>query len=128
MSTIKQLVAERRSREGLPSSGSGVCTGVYEIGNDKRVVARVRLATDMEVTAYVPRDAVAPAVGDTVLLRDERGADQPPVRHGVVLDGPAIRQSVVADQPPPRHFVADQRPPRYLIADQPPARSIVADR
>jgi len=127
MSTIKQLVAERRNREGFPSSGSGVCTGVYEIGNDKRVVARVRLATDFEVTAYVSRGAVAPAVGDTVVLRDERGADRPPVRHGVG-DGPAVRQSVVADPGAPRFFVADQQPPRCLIADQPPARSVVADR
>ncbi len=90
MTTIQQLTEERRS-----SKETAVCTGVFEIGD--RTVARVRLASGSEITAYIPRGVKAPEIADTVEIEPYRGTKD---HH------PARTNLLGADQKPPRVVVA----------------------
>jgi len=98
MSTINQLVRKGRkkvqSKKTTPALEScpqkrGVCVRVYTVTPKKpnsalRKVARVRLTTGKEVTAYIP------AIGHNFeehsinLLRGGRGKDLPGVRYHIV--------------------------------------------
>ena len=98
MPTIQQLV--RKGRQSKPSKGKtpalkgapqrrGVCTRVYTNTPKKpnsalRKVARVRLTSGMEVTAYIPGEGHNLQEHSIVLVRGGRVSDLPGVRYKVV--------------------------------------------
>jgi len=96
--TINQLVRKGRSEEkekkrtlalqGAPQR-RGVCTRVYTTTPKKpnsalRKVARVRLTTGYEVTAYVPGEGHNLQEHHIVLVRGGRVKDLPGIRYTVV--------------------------------------------
>ncbi|MBT8351115.1 MAG: 30S ribosomal protein S12 [Deltaproteobacteria bacterium] len=98
MPTINQLVRKGRKRikkktntpalKGAPQK-RGVCTRVYTSTPKKpnsalRKVARVRLTTGMEVTAYIPGIGHNLQEHSVVLVRGGRVKDLPGVRYHVV--------------------------------------------
>ena len=108
MPTIQQLVRKGRqtkSRKGTTPAlmGSpqrrGVCTRVYTATPKKpnsalRKVARVRLTTGVEVTAYIPGEGHNLQEHSIVLVRGGRVKDLPGVRHKIVrgtLDSAGVR-------------------------------------
>ena len=98
MPTIQQLVRQGRrpkpKKERTPGlAGSpqrrGVCTRVYTVTPKKpnsalRKVARVRLTSGMEVTAYIPGEGHNLQEHSIVLVRGGRVKDLPGVRYKVV--------------------------------------------
>ena len=98
MPTIQQLV--RKGRESKPSKGKtpalkgapqrrGVCTRVYTTTPKKpnsalRKVARVRLTSGMEVTAYIPGEGHNLQEHSIVLVRGGRVKDLPGVRYHII--------------------------------------------
>ncbi|MFB6226843.1 MAG: 30S ribosomal protein S12 [bacterium] len=98
MPTINQLVRKGREQEKKKRStpaleGSpqrrGVCTRVYTATPKKpnsalRKVARVRLTTGYEVTAYVPGEGHNLQEHNIVLVRGGRVKDLPGIRYTVV--------------------------------------------
>ena len=98
MPTIQQLVRNSRKSKPLkdPSPAlnkcpqrRGVCTRVYTTTPKKpnsalRKVARVRLTTDFEVTAYIPGIGHNLQEHAIVLVRGGRVKDLPGVRYHVV--------------------------------------------
>ncbi|MFO8074957.1 MAG: 30S ribosomal protein S12 [Actinomycetota bacterium] len=108
MPTIQQLVRKgRRARtekattpalKGSPQR-RGVCTRVYTTTPKKpnsalRKVARVRLTSGIEVTAYIPGEGHNLQEHSIVLVRGGRVKDLPGVRYKVVraaLDAAAVR-------------------------------------
>jgi small subunit ribosomal protein S12 len=105
--TIQQLV--RKGRTSKPSKGKtpalkgapqrrGVCTRVYTTTPKKpnsalRKVARVRLTSGMEVTAYIPGEGHNLQEHSVVLIRGGRVKDLPGVRYHIlrgVLDTQGI--------------------------------------
>ena len=96
--TIQQLV--RKGRESKPDKGKtaalkgapqrrGVCTRVYTNTPKKpnsalRKVARVRLTSGMEITAYIPGEGHNLQEHSVVLVRGGRVKDLPGVRYKVV--------------------------------------------
>ena len=98
MPTIQQLVRKGRkskvSKEktsGLKGSPQrrGVCTRVYTVTPKKpnsalRKVARVRLTTGIEVTAYIPGIGHNLQEHSVVLVRGGRVKDLPGVRYHIV--------------------------------------------
>ena len=96
--TIQQLVrkgrAEKTSKTSTPAlKGSpqrrGVCTRVYTTTPKKpnsalRKVARVRLTSGMEVTAYIPGEGHNLQEHSIVLVRGGRVKDLPGVRYKIV--------------------------------------------
>ena len=98
MPTIQQLVRKGRSakrREGKTPAlrgapqRRGVCTRVYTHTPKKpnsalRKVARVRLSTGVEVTAYIPGEGHNLQEHSIVLVRGGRVRDLPGVRYKVV--------------------------------------------
>ena len=98
MPTIQQLVrkgrAEKTDKTSTPAlKGSpqrrGVCTRVYTTTPKKpnsalRKVARVRLTSGMEVTAYIPGEGHNLQEHSIVLVRGGRVKDLPGVRYHVV--------------------------------------------
>ena len=98
MPTIQQLV--RKGRESKPAKGKtpalkgapqrrGVCTRVYTTTPKKpnsalRKVARVRLTSGMEVTAYIPGEGHNLQEHSIVLVRGGRVKDLPGVRYHIV--------------------------------------------
>ncbi|MBI9077793.1 MAG: 30S ribosomal protein S12 [Desulfatibacillum sp.] len=98
MPTINQLVRHGRKRSvkksntpALKSSPQkrGVCTRVYTTTPKKpnsalRKVARVRLTTGMEVTAYIPGVGHNLQEHSVVLVRGGRVKDLPGVRYHIV--------------------------------------------
>lgn len=105
MPTINQLIRKGRKRKksksntpalkGAPQK-RGVCTRVYTSTPKKpnsalRKVARVRLTTGMEVTAYIPGVGHNLQEHSVVLVRGGRVKDLPGVRYHIVRD----RKSVV---------------------------------
>lgn len=98
MPTINQLVRKGRKREDKKKStpalqGSpqrrGVCKRVYTATPKKpnsalRKVARVRLTTGYEVTAYVPGEGHNLQEHNIVLVRGGRVKDLPGIRYTVV--------------------------------------------
>jgi small subunit ribosomal protein S12 len=98
MPTINQLVRKGRERlqkktntpalKGAPQK-RGVCTRVYTSTPKKpnsalRKVARVRLTTGMEVTAYIPGVGHNLQEHSVVLVRGGRVKDLPGVRYHIV--------------------------------------------
>ena len=98
MPTINQLVRKGRKRvekkkttpalNGAPQK-RGVCTRVYTSTPKKpnsalRKVARVRLTTGMEVTAYIPGIGHNLQEHSVVLVRGGRVKDLPGVRYHIV--------------------------------------------
>ena len=98
MPTIQQLVRQGRSSKFTKSKtpalkGSpqrrGVCTRVYTTTPKKpnsalRKVARVRLSSGIEVTAYIPGEGHNLQEHSIVLVRGGRVRDLPGVRYHVV--------------------------------------------
>ena len=98
MSTVNQLIrAPRReaaAKSKVPALGSspqkrGVCTRVYTTTPKKpnsalRKVARVRLSSDIEVTAYIPGEGHNLQEHSIVLVRGGRVKDLPGVRYKIV--------------------------------------------
>jgi len=98
MPTINQLVRQARSRVGLkpktPALKSspqrrGVCVRVYTTTPKKpnsalRKVARVRLTTGIEVTAYIPGIGHNLQEHSIVLVRGGRVKDLPGVRYHII--------------------------------------------
>jgi len=96
--TIQQLVRQGRKpkprKEKTPGlAGSpqrrGVCTRVYTITPKKpnsalRKVARVRLTSGIEVTAYIPGEGHNLQEHSIVLIRGGRVKDLPGVRYKVI--------------------------------------------
>ncbi|UCE18492.1 MAG: 30S ribosomal protein S12 [Gemmatimonadota bacterium] len=98
MPTIHQLI--RRGRKRIIKKGStpalmgspqrrGVCTRVYTTTPKKpnsalRKVARVRLTTGMEVTAYIPGEGHNLQEHSIVLIRGGRVKDLPGVRYHII--------------------------------------------
>ncbi len=108
MPTIQQLVRKGRqtkSKKGTTPAlmGSpqrrGVCTRVYTATPKKpnsalRKVARVRLTTGIEVTAYIPGEGHNLQEHSIVLVRGGRVKDLPGVRYKIVrgtLDTAGVR-------------------------------------
>ncbi|HSO62974.1 MAG TPA: 30S ribosomal protein S12 [Desulfobacterales bacterium] len=98
MPTINQLVSRARQRaqkktrtpalKGAPQK-RGVCTRVYTTTPKKpnsalRKVARVRLTTGVEVTAYIPGVGHNLQEHSVVLVRGGRVKDLPGVRYHIV--------------------------------------------
>jgi small subunit ribosomal protein S12 len=98
MPTINQLVRRARKRvkkktktpalKGAPQK-RGVCTRVYTTTPKKpnsalRKVARVRLTTGIEVTAYIPGIGHNLQEHSVVLVRGGRVKDLPGVRYHIV--------------------------------------------
>jgi len=98
MPTIEQLVRKGRSDKSAKTStpalkGSpqrrGVCTRVYTTTPKKpnsalRKVARVRLTSGMEVTAYIPGEGHNLQEHSIVLVRGGRVKDLPGVRYKII--------------------------------------------
>jgi len=98
MPTIQQLVRQKRKpktkKEKTPGLDGapqrrGVCTRVYTVTPKKpnsalRKVARVRLSSGMEVTAYIPGEGHNLQEHSIVLVRGGRVKDLPGVRYKVI--------------------------------------------
>lgn len=98
MATTNQLVRKPRERvkekSNMPALRAcpqkrGVCTRVYTTTPKKpnsalRKVARVRLTTGVEVTAYIPGEGHNLQEHSVVLIRGGRVKDLPGVRYHVV--------------------------------------------
>ncbi|MBC8365417.1 MAG: 30S ribosomal protein S12 [Actinobacteria bacterium] len=98
MPTIQQLVRKgrqsKRRKEATPALGGapqrrGVCTRVYTTTPKKpnsalRKVARVRLTTGVEITAYIPGEGHNLQEHSIVLVRGGRVKDLPGVRYKVI--------------------------------------------
>jgi small subunit ribosomal protein S12 len=113
MPTIQQLVREGRERprgktkspalRGSPQR-RGVCTRVYTTTPKKpnsalRKVARVRLTTGVEVTAYIPGIGHNLQEHSIVLVRGGRVKDLPGVRYKIIrgtLDTAGVRDRMKA--------------------------------
>ena len=108
MPTLSQLVRHGRRRErsktGAPALRScpqkrGVCTRVYTTTPKKpnsalRKVARVRLTSQIEVTAYIPGVGHNLQEHSIVLVRGGRVKDLPGVRYKIIrgsLDTQGVR-------------------------------------
>ena len=98
MPTIQQLVRKgrqsKRRKEATPAlkgapQRRGVCTRVYTTTPKKpnsalRKVARVRLTTGVEVTAYIPGEGHNLQEHSSVLIRGGRVKDLPGVRYHII--------------------------------------------
>ncbi len=98
MPTVQQLVRKGRTPKakktktlGLAGSPQrrGVCTRVYTVTPKKpnsalRKVARVRLTSQIEVTAYIPGEGHNLQEHSIVLVRGGRVKDLPGVRYKVI--------------------------------------------
>lgn len=111
MPTIQQLVRSRRIRSTKKNKSPalincpqrrGVCTRVYTITPKKpnsaiRKVARVRLTSGFEVTAYIPGIGHNLQEHSVVLIRGGRVKDLPGVRYHIVrgtLDSGGVKDRV----------------------------------
>ena len=98
MPTINQLVRQGREVETIKSKSPamqnspqrrGVCTRVYTTTPKKpnsalRKVARVRLTSKIEVTAYIPGEGHNLQEHSIVLVRGGRVKDLPGVRYKII--------------------------------------------
>ena len=98
MPTIQQLIRDQRGRERKKTKSpalvscpqrKGVCTRVYTTTPKKpnsalRKVARVRLTSGYEVTAYIPGIGHNLQEQSVILIRGGRVKDLPGVRYHVV--------------------------------------------
>ena len=109
MATINQLVRKPRVRKIVKSNvpaldacpqRRGVCTRVYTTTPKKpnsalRKMARVRLTTGQEVTAYIPGEGNNLQEHSIVLVRGGRVKDVPGVRYHIirgVLDASGVAE------------------------------------
>ena len=109
MPTIQQLVRKGRSPKVTKTKApalksnpqqAGVCTRVYTTTPKKpnsalRKVARVRLSSGMEVTAYIPGEGHNLQEHSMVLVRGGRVRDLPGVRYKVIrgaLDASGVQE------------------------------------
>jgi small subunit ribosomal protein S12 len=107
--TIQQLVRKgrtsKRKKESTPAlkgapQRRGVCTRVFTASPKKpnsalRKVARVRLTSGMEVSAYIPGEGHNLQEHSMVLVRGGRVKDLPGVRYKIVrgtLDTSGVRE------------------------------------
>jgi small subunit ribosomal protein S12 len=123
MPTISQLIG-RAGRESLPIKTKapalqqspqrrGVCTRVYTTTPKKpnsalRKVARVKLTTGVEITAYIPGVGHSLQEHSIVLVRGGRVKDLPGVRYHIVR-GP-LDATGVADRKQGRSKYGAKRP------------------
>lgn len=108
MPTIQQLVRKgretKRRKEATPAlkgapQRRGVCTRVYTATPKKpnsalRKVARVRLSSGIEVTAYIPGEGHNLQEHSIVLVRGGRVRDLPGVRYKIIrgaLDAAGVK-------------------------------------
>ena len=98
MPTISQLVRKGRERLAVKTASPalqrspqkrGVCTRVYTTTPKKpnsalRKVARVRLTSGMEITAYIPGEGHNLQEHSIVLVRGGRVKDLPGVRYKII--------------------------------------------
>ena len=98
MPTIQQLVRLNRTKAKIISKSPalkacpqrrGICTRVYTTTPKKpnsaiRKVARVKLASGFEVTAYIPGEGHTLQEHSIVLLRGGRAKDLPGVRYRII--------------------------------------------
>ena len=98
MPTINQLVRESREKQRRKNTAPalqncpqkrGVCTRVYTSTPKKpnsalRKVARVRLSSGVEVTAYIPGEGHNLQEHSIVLVRGGRVRDLPGVRYKII--------------------------------------------
>lgn len=98
MPTLNQLVRKRRKKARKKTKAPalsnsplrrGVCTRVYTVTPKKpnsalRKVARVRLTTGTEITAYIPGEGHNLQTHSMVLVRGGRVKDLPGVRYHIV--------------------------------------------
>jgi small subunit ribosomal protein S12 len=113
MPTIQQLVRSQRKRVKRKTKSPalkscpqrrGVCTRVYTTTPKKpnsalRKVARVRLSSGFEVTAYIPGIAHTLQEHSIVLIRGGRVKDLPGVRYHIVrgaLDTLGVRDRLTS--------------------------------
>ena len=122
MPTIQQLVRQGRSSKFTKSKtpalkGSpqrrGVCTRVYTTTPKKpnsalRKVARVRLSSGIEVTAYIPGEGHNLQEHSIVLVRGGRVKDLPGVKYHIVRG--ALDTSGVEDRRQSRSKYGAKRP------------------
>jgi small subunit ribosomal protein S12 len=108
MPTINQLVRKGREKVRMKSASPalkqcpqkrGVCTRVYTTTPKKpnsalRKVARVKLSSQMEITAYIPGEGHNLQEHSIVLVRGGRVKDLPGVRYKIIrgsLDTQGVR-------------------------------------
>ena len=108
MPTIQQLVRKGRTQQFAKKTAPalkecpqrrGVCTRVYTVTPKKpnsalRKVARVRLTSGMEITAYIPGEGHNLQEHSIVLVRGGRVKDLPGVRYKIIrgtLDTAGVR-------------------------------------
>lgn len=113
MPTIQQLVRGSRKRQRVKSKSlalkacpqrRGVCTRVYTTSPKKpnsalRKVARVRLTSGFEVSAYIPGIGHSLQEHSSVLVRGGRVKDLPGVRYHIVrgtLDAGAVKNRITS--------------------------------
>ena len=98
MPTISQIIKKSRKKQTVKSKGPalqqspqkrGVCVRVYTTTPKKpnsalRKIARVRLTTGIEVTAYIPGEGHNLQEHSIVLVRGGRVKDLPGVRYHIV--------------------------------------------
>ena len=98
MSTINQLIRKGRDKNFAKSKSQalmscpqrrGVCTRVYTTTPKKpnsalRKVARVKLSSKMEITAYIPGEGHNLQEHSMVLVRGGRIKDLPGVRYHII--------------------------------------------
>lgn len=109
MPTIQQLIRSARKQLGKKTKSPalvacpqrrGVCTRVYTTTPKKpnsalRKVARVRLTTGFEITAYIPGEGHNLQEHSVVLVRGGRVKDLPGVRYHIVrgtLDAAGVKE------------------------------------
>lgn len=122
MPTIQQLVRKgRQDKVGKTKTAAlkgspqrrGVCTRVYTTTPKKpnsalRKVARVRLSSDIEVTAYIPGEGHNLQEHSIVLIRGGRVKDLPGVRYHIIRG--TLDASGVADRRQGRSKYGAKRP------------------
>lgn len=108
MPTIQQLVRLRRNkRKNITKSPAlkscpqirGICTRVYTTTPKKpnsaiRKVARVKLTSGFEITAYIPGEGHSLQEHSIVLVRGGRAKDLPGVRYRIIrgaLDSTGVK-------------------------------------
>ena len=98
MPTVSQLIRNERTRSKIKSKSSalkgnpqakGVCTRVFTTKPKKpnsalRKVARVKLSTGIEITAYIPGEGHNLQEHSVVLVRGGRVPDLPGVKYHIV--------------------------------------------
>ena len=122
MPTVQQLVRKgrksKRKKEATPAlkgapQRRGVCTRVYTATPKKpnsalRKVARVRLTSGMEVTAYIPGEGHNLQEHSIVLVRGGRVKDLPGVKYHIVRG--ALDTAGVADRRQSRSKYGAKKP------------------